>query len=111
MVASTPTWINGGFLVSISDMSIVSLINSQILWMALVPVRNAQTVQISAMLWKHSISVKLYLIQPNQVDGKKLVKLRQSKLIYNISYIEGVTKVAPSCFSNIANKYCLFLRF
>ena len=78
MVANILIWINGGSLVSTSDMSTALLINLQILWMVLVPVRNVQTVPISETHLKPNIYARRYWIPQNQVVGKKWVRSRQS---------------------------------
>ena len=79
MVESTHTWISGGFPVLISVMNIVSLISLLTSLPDMVLVKNDHCVQISVMHWKPSISARLFLIQLNQVAGKKWVKSVQKQ--------------------------------
>ena len=74
MEGSIHTWTNGGCQVLTLDMSTASLINLPILLPGMVPAKSVHCALIFATLWKRSIFVRLYLIQPNQVAGKKLVK-------------------------------------
>ena len=66
--------------------------------MVLVPGKNDLIDLISGMPLKPNISVKLYSILLRQADGRRLVKLKPSKLNLIVLFKEGDTWVSPSFF-------------